>query len=1028
MSAAIRNWLLCLFVSSLIASSQDSASAMQLVSVVGSSFPSNKLGGSGDSGLSIISPDGRYVLFASMANNLTPTNNYNLVQPFHFNVFLRDNLNHTTALVSVNQNGTGGNGDSFPTGISTNGQFALFESSASDLVANDTNNASDVFVRDLIGGTTTLVSVSTNGGSANGGSRGSVLTPDGHYVAFTCVASNLVAGDANKIPDVFVRDLQAGTTTLVSLGATATNSVTLSSSSESPEITPDGRYVAFYSTATNLVSTVRTAGEVYVRDLIAGQTIWASTNARAIFKSLTKSTNIVSCNYSISDDGQFVAYEACSNSPFSAFASGIILRYSLQTGLTDIINTNACVPVQPFELIHDLALSPDGRYVACVSSIRNTNAIYLWDAQTGSNTLVSVSLDNITPAIGFCDSPVISADGQFVAFISSATNLVTNTLAGDCHVYVRDLQAGITQLLDADTNGVGVGVDVSTVPAISADGSVVVFDCPQLLPHSRLWIHDVFLHTVATGANDLISACNPALLAQTPNGSSGLTTFSTSSNGQFIAFYSDADNLVPNDTNGFSDVFVRDLVGGTNILVSVNTNGNASGDNISSEPAISGDGRYVAFTSRADNLVNNVTNRTSNVYVRDLQAGTTVLVSISTDGVHPGNSDSFSPIISADGRYVLFHSRAYNLVTGYFGLSTENLFFRDLQVQTNYLLTASGVTSATMTPDGQFVAFIGTPPGTVATRLYVWNTQLTARTYTNSATFSSFSSFFPTVAISPDGQKLAYLANSPLNLFVVDLVAQTVMTPTPSGVCLSHAGLRFSNDGRFLTYAMATNGTASQNIYLYDFQLGTNLLVSQNFNSTGAANTNSDSPTISPNGRFIAYRSFATNLVPFDVNGVAELFVYDTSNNATILLSMNAAGNSAAADRSLKPVFSADSQTLFFQSWAPDINGNDFNNGSDIFALDLTALPLTGTNSPGGTNAAVFYAQFFPTGIFNSQPTLTWPLAAGKTYQVQFKTNLTDAVWQNLPADITVTGGTGYVSDPTPVTTGQRFYRVVSSP
>src|SRR6185437_2636522 len=135
-----------------------------------------------------------------------------------------------------NQSGTGGgNGDSFPTGISTNGQFALFESSASDLVANDTNIASDVFVRDLINGTTTLVSASMNGGVASSGSRGSVLTPDGRYVGFVGTASNLVAGDSNNIPDVFVRDLQAGITTWVSLGATPTNASTRLSSSESPE-------------------------------------------------------------------------------------------------------------------------------------------------------------------------------------------------------------------------------------------------------------------------------------------------------------------------------------------------------------------------------------------------------------------------------------------------------------------------------------------------------------------------------------------------------------------------------------------------------------------------------------------------------------------------------------------------------------------------------------------------------------------------------------------------------------------------
>lgn len=1020
-----------MLVSGLIAFSCDSAAAVQLVSASGPSFPA-KLGGSGDSGLSIISKDGRYVLFASTANNLTLTNNNNSVLPCRFNVFLRDGIRQTTTLVSVSQNGTGGgNGDSFPAGISTNGQFALFESSASDLVANDTNNASDIFVRNLINGTTMLVSISTNGGNASGASRDSVMTPNGRYVAFVCMASNLVAGDTNNIPDVFIRDLQASTIKRVSLGSRPANYSTLLSSSESPEITPDGCYVVFYSTATNLVSGVMTTGEIYVRDFIAGKTIWASTNARAIFQSATGSTNIVCCNYSISDDGQFIAFEACTNSPGNSSATGIILRYSLQTGLNDIINTNAYVPRLSFELIHDLSMSPDGRFVAYVANGSTTNAIYLWDAQTGTNTLVSVSLDNVTPANGLCDAPVISSNGQFVAFISSASNLVTNTLAGDYHVYARDLQAGVTQLLDADTNGVGVGVDSTAVPAISANGSVVAFDSANLLADNRHQVRDVFVRNVATGATVLVSASNSALLSQTPDGSSGLTSFSTSSNGLFVAFYSDADNLVANDTNGCRDVFVRDLVGGTNILVSVNTNGSASGDGISSDPAISGDGRYVAFTSSADNLVLGDTNRAQDVFVRDLQAGTTALVSVSTDGVDPGNGDSFSPTISADGRYVLFHSKASNLAAGSFGSSIENLFFRDLQTGTTYELTyatsGTGVNSASMTPDGQSVAFIGTAAGVLAgTQLYVWNSQLTARTYTNSATFSSAT--FPVVAISPNGQKLAYLANSPLNLFAVDLVAKTVVTLNPSGTFLSHAGLRFSNDGRFLAYAMATNTPANQNVYLYDFQAGTNLLVNQNFNSTALTNASSDSPSISPNGRFIAYRSFATNIVPFDFNNTADLFVYDASNNATILVSVSASGNSTADDRSLKPVFSADGRTLFFQSWAADISGNDFNNGSDIFALDLAALPMTTSNGGGATNyASVFYVQLVSTGIFNSNPTLTWPLAAGKSYQVQYKTNLTDPVWLNLPGDVTFIGATGYLSDPLP-SSGQRFYRIVLSP
>ena len=238
-----------------------------------------------------------------------------------------------------------------------------------------------------------------------------------------------------------------------------------------------------------------TTGEIYVRDLVAGNTIWVSTNARAIYQSVTGGSTISCCNYSISDDGQFVAFEACTNY-FNSSAPGIILRYSLQTGLNDIINTNAYVPQLSYELIHDLSMSPDGRFVAYVTNGPTANAIYLWDAQTGTNTLVSVSLDNVNPANGVCDSPVVSSNGQYVAFISTATNLVTNTLAGDCHVYVRNLQAGVTQLLDADANGVGVGVDSTTVPAMSANGSVVAFDSANLLTDNRHQVHDVFVRNV----------------------------------------------------------------------------------------------------------------------------------------------------------------------------------------------------------------------------------------------------------------------------------------------------------------------------------------------------------------------------------------------------------------------------------------------------------------------------------------------------------------------------------------------------
>ncbi len=1035
MKATTGHWLWRIFLAVCIASSIHPAKSAQLVTVSGPPFAA-KLGGDGDSGLAIISPDGRYVLFASAANNLTLTNNNNFVLPCRLNVFLRDNLAQTIVLVSVNQSGTGGgNGDSFPTGLSTNGQLALFESSASDLVANVTNNAADIYVRDLVNGTTAPLSIGAGGGSTNWSSRGSVMTPDGRYVAFVSTATNLVAVDTNNIADVFVRDLQAGTTTLASVGAVLSpnSDVNLpASTSESPEITPDGRYVAFFSTATNLVSGVTTkTGDVYVRDLVAGQTIWASTNARAIFQATAGGTNIVSFNYSISDDGQFVAFEAGTNFPSSPTAPGMILRYGLQTGLTDIISTNANVPLSSFPNTHDLALSPDGRFVAYVTNGFPGNAIYCWDAQTASNTLVSANLASSGPANGTCDSPVISPDGRFIAFVSTATNLVANALTGSWHVYLRDLQGGVTQLIDADAGGTGAGVEPTVVPALSADGSAVAFDSANFLPDNRQLVHDVFLRNVTAGTTVLLSANNPAWSSQTPHGITGFTPSSVSPDGRFIAFYSDADNLAPNDTNGCRDVFVRDRIAGLNLLVSVNTNGNSTGDGISSDPAISANGRYVAFTSGADDLAANDTNRMQDVFVRDMLAGTTVLVSISTDGVYPGNGDSFSPAISADGRYVLFHGKASNLAAGSFGSGIENLFCRDLQAGITYALTAAssgmGVYSAAMTPDGQSVAFIGMATGIAGTHLYVWNSALTALIYTNnSASFSSVT--FPIVAISPNGQKLAYLSGSSLGLYAADVAANTVVTVNNNATFLSHVGLRFSNDGHFLTCAAtASTSATNQSVYLYDLQAGTNLLVSRNFNSLATNNAGADSPSISPDGRFIAYRSFATNLVAMDSNRVADLFLYDAVSNATYLVSLNAAGTASAADRSLKPVFSSDSQTLYFQSWASDISGHDFNNGSDIFAADL-ALPMPGSGggSSGGSGSGPD-AQLIPAGAAGPNPVVSWPLAAGEAYQVQYKTNLTDAVWLDLPGNAAFIGLTGYLSDLMPAT-GQRFYRIVLNP
>ncbi len=983
-----------------------SAQTFQLVSALDSS-PGAAAGGGGDSGAPVISADGRYVLFASAAGNLVVTTSNTPVQfrsPPALNVFRRDRTNGTTVLVSVNLAGTsGGNADSVPAGLSTNGRYAVFESSASDLVAGDTNGAADVFVRDLTEATTILVSASTNGSVGDGESRSAAMTPDGRYVAFVSAATNLVAGDTNGIPDVFVRDLQTGVTVLASVGATA---ISGRRASESPDITPDGRYVAFFSTATNLGADVPNAQDIYVRDLSGGATIWASRDAGAVALSVLQSTNVACYNHAISGDGKYVAYET---SPASGSSPGLILRYSLDTGSTDLIHTNAAVQPAAGLDAHNLDLTPDGQRIVFVANTNGTSGattcILLWDAATGGSIFVSGDLSNEVVADCTCDWPTIDPSGQLVAFSSTATNLTTNALSGACHLYLRDLQAGTTLLLDADTNGIGSLISPLAMPRLSADARFVVFESTgeNLVPDDRNRVSDVFVRDLTTGAVEHISARDPGLASLSPNGVSRLSTSCASADGRWVAFASEADNLVGNDTNGFRDVYVRDLQSGTNVLGSVASNG-FSGDNLSFEPAISTDGRYIAFTSLAGNLVAGDTNRAYDVFARDLLSNVTTLVSVNSSGTGPGNQDSYSPTISSGGRYVMFRSKASNLVPASF-TGAENLFVRDLQAGVTYALTTNGLSCAAMTPDGRFVAF-GDNVGTFSGKLFVWASESAKRVYTNSM------SVITIVGISADGNRIAYkVGSSSTTLYVADRAAKTNRTVTSSSA-LSRLGLHFSTDSRFLVHTATLNKT--NQVYLYDWLTGTNLLVSRSYDSAAAAGAASDSPDISADGRFVAYRSAATNIVPGDTNGMPDIFLFDRENGVTTLLSVSRFGSFAGNGRSLCPVFSADGQTLVFQTWASDLADADFNCGSEVVAYSLyvsASIPL-------------FCAAIHPSSASSQSPWITWLAVPGRSYRVQFKDSLTESGWQELGGSVTILGNQGYYQDLAPVAT-QRFYRIV---
>ena len=951
-------------------------------------------GGSGDSWLPIVSADGRYVLFSSTANNLVLITNQAPIPaliPATLNVYLRDRALKTTTLVSVNVAGTGGgNGDSFPVAISTNGLYALFESSAGDLVASDTNGATDVFLRDLVAGRTLLVSANTNGLPGNGAARSSAMTPDGHYVAFVSAANDLVQKDTNAIPDIFVRDIAAGVTVLASVGAVSTNKAVPVGSSESPAITPDGRSVAFYSTATNLVAGVPGGGDVYVRDLMNNTTTWASAGARGVVSNVFHLVSTVSYNQVISDDGQIVFYEA---SPANGYA-GVLLRYNLATGTTDLLHTNAATPVAAFEDFRTIDITPDGQTAVFIANTNGTTStsVELWEAGTGAFTVVSAGLDGSVPTNSTCDFPSVDSSGRFVVFQSSALNLTTNALAGDYHFYLRDLQAGTTALLDADTNGVGSPLSPISVPSLTADRLFVAFDCVDgnLVPNDRNHASDVFVRDLGAGATDLVSAHHPGLPTVTGNGPSSLALASISADGRFIAFASEADNLAANDTNLCRDIFVQDLATGKRILASVATNG-FSGDTTSSEPAISPDGRYVAFTSYADNLVPGDNNNSQDVFVRDLVAGTTTLVSYNSAGTAPGAKGSYTPLISSGGRFVLFRSVSGNLAAGV--LSGENLFLRDMQLGTNYALTKSGASLAAMTPDGRYVAY-----GSVAPAQFgVWDSQPAALIYTN-----ALAPVFG-LAITPDGKRIVLAGTA--GLYAVDLPGATQRLIDPNAY--GYSSLSLSADGRWLATAKRTSQVASNQIYLYDLEAGTNLLVNQSFNPALPPNGASDSCVISSDGRFVAYRSAATNIVANDGNGVPDIFVYDAVTGLNTLLTVTPSGGSSGNNRSLTPVFSGDGSTLCYVSWASDLTALDFNQSSDVFAFSFLTATLLPASAPG------------------QGPWISWPFTPGKHYRVQFKDDLGDPTWTDLSGTETNSGSKAYQPDSAPAP-GQRFYRINS--
>jgi len=400
--------------------------------------------GNEDSWETTISADGRWITFVSLADDLVPGDTNGVRDDF-----VRDRLSGQTLRISVSSSGEQGDGTSGGPAVSGDGRWVAFYSSASNLVPGDTNDAWDVFVRDLAAGTTERVSLSSSGVQADLDSSLPAISHAGRWVVFASDATNLVAGDTNGVRDVFVRDRLALVTERVSV---STQGAQANNRSSGVAVSADGRYVSFASFADTLVAgDTNGAVDVFVRDRAAGA-IWRVSVDDAGTQGDGHSGYDPATGFmltGLSADGRFVLFNSLASNLVAGDANGVmdVFVHELASGRT------SCASLAPDLSFgngrslstHSPAISADGRFVAFHSWASNlvtgdTNAVadcFRRDRLIGSTERLSLDSAGMQ-GNGDSGYAVLSADGRFAAFHSDATNLVAGDGNAALDAFVRD--------------------------------------------------------------------------------------------------------------------------------------------------------------------------------------------------------------------------------------------------------------------------------------------------------------------------------------------------------------------------------------------------------------------------------------------------------------------------------------------------------------------------------------------------------------------------------------------------------------
>jgi hypothetical protein len=985
------------------------------------------------------SGDGRFVVFLSSSENLVP----GLVEDqVTTNVFLYDRITKTTTLVShaAGAPNTSANESSFVPCISGDGRYVVYWTFASNVVPNQNDaglSTPDVFVWDRTTNENKLVShipgAPTTAGDSN--SYDPTISYDGRFVSFTSAASNLVNGESQGgFSAIFLWDRDSDSITLVSHRA-GDDLTTSGGSTFNSVLSSDGAFVAFMSNSPDLVAGQTQSAsrfQIFLWNRATHQTVLVSHNSG----SPTTAGNQGSFYPVLNADGSYIAFyglasdlianEVDQNQTQDVYlyerATGAITLVSHIAGSTT--TADAAASLYP-------EISADGRYVVYQSSgsnlaandLNNAQDIFVWDRTTNTNALVSRSGSPLVSdsANGKSFGGQISADGNTITFTSEATDLVANqSSTGNGDVFYLDRSTSSIHLVSHVPASSSNGGDLQSVlPLPSDDGQFVAFStqATNLVPNDSDGSADVMVFDRADDAVECGSLRPANLASLSANGDSG--SHRASADGRYVVFVSDATNLVPNqsDANGENDIFLRDRQTGTTILVTrAAGSSNQTGDAVSDSPQISADGRYVTYASLATNLVNGIVDvaGAANVYLFDRASGATTLVSHSIAGANISGSDfSNFPAISADGRFVAYTSFANDLVAAQADSNANSdVFVYDRTTGTNTLVSHdSSVPNATgvdysfapsMSRDGRFIAYYSAATNLVPNQnnagnsvqhvfLYdrVLNTNAMLDHQFGLAATSGDGNGGSTEPLDPpqfsaDGWWIVYASgstnlvsgqtdtNADYDLFLFDRAAGTnqLISHRPESLTTTASSISYepsiSADGRFISYRtqasdLIANGTDTntfQDVILFDRDTRANTLVSHAFGRlrTAADGLSGEAPrygyqAISPDGRFVAFWSSAADIVPgyVDLNGInGDLYLFDRLTNGNILLS-HAAGSTATGGNGGSgdsvhiggPLWTDDGTTILFASRSSTLLADDFNNREDVFALSLPLLPTS---------------------------------------------------------------------------------------